>query len=81
MKKSIMAGRYEKAGDQPSALLLLDFDIKSLFHEAEKKGGVHIGVKIFPDGYAWYRLLSQNPKFHIQSYLIIIIFQRVSPSL
>lgn len=43
MKKSIMAGRYEKAGDQPSALLLLDFDIKSLFHEAEKKGGYILG--------------------------------------
>jgi hypothetical protein len=80
MKKSIMTGRYEKAEERLPAILLLDFDIKSLFHEAEKKG-VHIGVKIFPNGYAWYRLLSQNPKFHIQSYLIIIIFQRVSPSL
>jgi hypothetical protein len=46
LKKSIIAGRYEKAGDQPSALLLLDFDIKSLFHEAEKKGGTYWGKNI-----------------------------------
>lgn len=72
MKKSIMAGRYEKAGVPPSALLLLAFDIN--FFSVRLKG-VHIGVKIFPDGYAGYRLLSQNPKFHIQSYLIIPIFQ------
>jgi len=36
MKKSIMAGRYEKAGVPPSALLLLDLDIKSLFREDER---------------------------------------------
>lgn len=72
MKKSIMAGRYEKAGVPPSALLLLDFNIKFLLRESER--GTYWG-KIFPCRYAWYRLLSQNPKFHIQSYLIIPIFQ------
>lgn len=39
-----MAGRYEKAGDQPSALLLLDFDIKSLFRESER--GTYWGKNI-----------------------------------
>lgn len=52
MKKSIMAGRYEKAGVPPSALLLLDFNIKFLLREAER--GTYWG-KIFPDGYAIYR--------------------------
>jgi hypothetical protein len=36
MKKSIIAGRYEKAGEQPSALLLLDFNRKQIFHESER---------------------------------------------
>jgi hypothetical protein len=35
MKKSIIAGRYEKAGEPPVPPLLA-FDIKSLFREAEK---------------------------------------------
>ncbi|WP_299144922.1 hypothetical protein [uncultured Dialister sp.] len=72
MKKSIMAGRYEKAGVPPPVPPLLAFDIKFLLRETER--GTYWG-KIFPDGYAGYRLLSQNPKFHIQSYLIIPIFQ------
>ena len=36
MKKSIMAGRYEKAEERLPALLLLDFDIKSPFRESER---------------------------------------------
>lgn len=36
MKKSIIAGRYEKAEERLPALLLLDFDIKSLFRESER---------------------------------------------
>lgn len=45
MKKSIMAGRYEKAGVPPPALLLLDLDIKSLFREDER--GKYWGKKNF----------------------------------
>lgn len=44
MKKSIIAGRYEKAEDQPSALLLLDFDIKFLLRESER--GTYWGKNI-----------------------------------
>lgn len=44
MKKSIMAGRYEKAGVPPPALLLLDLDIKFLLREAER--GTYWGKNI-----------------------------------
>lgn len=44
MKKSIMAGRYEKAEERLPALLLLDFDIKSPFRESER--GTYWGKNI-----------------------------------
>lgn len=44
MKKSIMAGRYEKAEERLPALLLLDFDIKFLFRESER--GTYWGKNI-----------------------------------
>lgn len=44
MKKSIIAGRYEKAEERLPALLLLDFDIKFLLRESER--GTYWGKNI-----------------------------------